>query len=172
MPRYAAFLRAVNVGGRTVRMATLRELLGEAGLTDVTTYIQTGNVVFSSSVRSAAKLEVLLEDLQRKAFGFDVVTMVRTKDEVGALIEAGRALTHPGRHMISLCKVAPSAAAVTALEAWALEGERALVIKREIHAFYDRSYNTVKLPAKLEKLAGTPSTTREFRVVEALCELL
>ena len=55
MPRYVAFLRAVNVGrGRKVEMARLRKLLTEAGYGNVSTYIQSGNVFFDSSSRSKA----------------------------------------------------------------------------------------------------------------------
>ena len=53
MPTYIALLRAVNVGGRIYKMADLREHLTESGLEDVETHIQTGNVRFRSSMRSA-----------------------------------------------------------------------------------------------------------------------
>jgi uncharacterized protein (DUF1697 family) len=172
MPRYAAFLRAVNVGGRTVRMAALRELLVEAGLNDVATHIQTGNVVFSSGLRSTAKVEALFEQVQREAFGFEVVTMVRSRPELEAAIEAGRALTDPGRHMMSICKSAPPREATLALHGWEADGERARVLGREIHTFYDKPYNEAKLATRLEKLAQTPATTREFRVVEAVLGLM
>lgn len=172
MPRYAAFLRAVNVGGRMVRMATLRDVLGEAGLADVATYIQTGNVVFSSSLRSPAKVEALFEQVQREAFGFDVVTMVRTAAELSAAVDAGRALVDPGRHMVSVCKAPPPEDATDALHAWDLPGEKAVVIGREIHSFYDKPYNEAKLATRLEKIARTAATTREFRVVEAVLDLM
>lgn len=172
MPRYAAFLRAVNIGKRTVRMATLREVLADAGFSDVATYIQTGNVVVSSSLRSAAKVEALLEKVQREAFGFEVLTMVRTVAELEAAVAAGRALRDPGRHMVSVCKEPPPTDAATALQAWDEPGEKAVVIGREIHAFYDKLYSQAKLAPRLEKLAKTASTTREFRVVEAVLDLM
>ena len=61
MTTYVAFLRAVNVGGKnTVPMAKLRDALTEAGLEDVATVLQSGNVVFRSraSASAAAKLVV------------------------------------------------------------------------------------------------------------------
>lgn len=172
MPRYAAFLRAVNIGNRTVRMATLRDVLADAGFSDVATYIQTGNVVVSSSLRSAARVETVFEQVQREAFGFDVVTMVRTVAELEAAVAAGRALSDPGRHMVSVCKAPPPDEATAALHAWDLPGEKAVVIGREIHTFYDKLYSQAKLATKLEKLAKTPATTREFRVVEAVLDLM
>ena len=57
MPRYVAFLRAVNVGGRLVKMDELRGLFGEAGLRDVETFIASGNVIFSTTATATAALE-------------------------------------------------------------------------------------------------------------------
>ena len=57
MPSYVVLLRAVNIGKRQVKMASLREWLAEEGFTDVETYIQTGNVKVASRMRSAAKVE-------------------------------------------------------------------------------------------------------------------
>ena len=54
MPRYIAFLRAVNVGGRIVKMDELREHFAAAGFSDVETFIASGNVIFSSSAKSTA----------------------------------------------------------------------------------------------------------------------
>ena len=54
MPSYVAFLRAVNVGGRFVKMAELRLALEDAGFTDVATHIQSGNVFVRSGRRSCA----------------------------------------------------------------------------------------------------------------------
>ena len=54
MPSYVAFLRAVNVGGRFVKMAGLRTALEDAWFTDVATHIQSGNVFVRSGRRSGA----------------------------------------------------------------------------------------------------------------------
>jgi len=172
MPRYAAFLRAINVGGRFVKMSDLRGALSSSDLTDVETYIQSGNVVFTSAMRSEPKVEAHVESVLADAFGFEVVTMVRTKAELSRAVSRGAELPQKGRHMLSVCKAAPPRSAVAALEAWDAPGEQAVVIGREIHTFYDKSYHEAKLPAKLEKLAQTPATAREFRVFQAVNDML
>ena len=78
MPRYAAFLRAVNVGGHIVRMEELRRVLTAAGFSDVETFIASGNVIFSSPVTDTAALERRFESALEKAFGYAVATFVRT----------------------------------------------------------------------------------------------
>ncbi|MDQ1719685.1 MAG: hypothetical protein QOE89_3638, partial [Pseudonocardiales bacterium] len=115
MPRYVAFLRAVNVGGRFVKMADLRDLLTDAGLIEVSTYIQSGNVLFSSPMRSAPKVEALIEQALLQQLGFAVDTMVRGKAELAAAVSEGNALQDPfggdGRHMASMLKASPASGA-------------------------------------------------------------
>jgi uncharacterized protein (DUF1697 family) len=52
--RYVAFLRGINVGGRTIKIAELRSYFEEAGYGEVTTVLQTGNVIFGSTERLPA----------------------------------------------------------------------------------------------------------------------
>jgi uncharacterized protein (DUF1697 family) len=79
--RYVAFLRAINVGGRIVKMDKLRDLFASMGFGGVETFIASGNVIFDA--RSDAKsLEKRIGDSLRKALGYDVGTMLRTTAEV------------------------------------------------------------------------------------------
>ncbi len=84
MPRYAAFLRAVNVGGRVVPMAELRRLFTGLGLEDVETFIASGNVVFASRARPAG-LTARIEQALAGALGYAVPTFLRTGAEVAAI---------------------------------------------------------------------------------------
>src|SRR4029453_8567157 len=71
MTAWVALLRGINVGGnRKVPMARLRELCADAGLSDVRTYIASGNLVFSSPHRSSSQLEELVADLVEREHGF------------------------------------------------------------------------------------------------------
>ena len=85
MPRYVAFLRAINVGGHIVRMEELRRVLTAAGFSDVETFIASGNVIFSSPVTDTAALERRIESALEKAFGYAVATFVRTPEELAAI---------------------------------------------------------------------------------------
>lgn len=85
MSRYVAFLRAINVGGHTVPMATLRRLFEEAGGSDVETVIASGNVVFASASRSAAALEKRLSTHLETRLGYAIAAFVRTPAEVAAV---------------------------------------------------------------------------------------
>ena len=84
---YIAFLRAVNVGGRTVKMDRLREVFARLGFADIRTYIQSGNVFFKSAETDQNKLASLIEKAIEKEFGFETATIVRTVKQVQAALE-------------------------------------------------------------------------------------
>jgi uncharacterized protein (DUF1697 family) len=83
--RYLALLRAVNVGGRTVKMERLRALFAELGFADVQTYIQSGNVFFSCAMADRAKLTLKIERHLAKSLGFEVPVFIRTLEELDAI---------------------------------------------------------------------------------------
>ena len=87
MAVFIAFLRAVNVGGTgRLPMSELRELCRNCGLAEVTTYIQSGNVVFSSRL-DGSKVKRRLESTLRERMGKPVGVYVRTPAELDAIIE-------------------------------------------------------------------------------------
>ncbi|HWV64337.1 DUF1697 domain-containing protein, partial [Chitinophaga sp.] len=87
MTRYVAFLRAVNVGKRIVKMEHLRQLLETAGFKNVSTYIQSGNVLFASRSNNVAALTEKIEQLLRATYGFEVPTIIRQVSELESVVK-------------------------------------------------------------------------------------
>jgi uncharacterized protein (DUF1697 family) len=85
MARYIAFLRAINVGGHTVKMDRLRELFEALGFANVETFIASGNVLFNASSKNTQALEKKIEKHLADALGYEVATFIRTPDEVVAV---------------------------------------------------------------------------------------
>ncbi len=85
MPHCIAFLRAINVGGRTVKMDALKAQFEALGLTNVSTFIASGNVVFETRARDLATLEQKIEKQLHGAFGFEVHTFIRSMAELSAI---------------------------------------------------------------------------------------
>jgi len=83
--RFVAFLRAINVGGRIVPMAELRTHFEALGLTDVATFIASGNVVFSSRAKAVPALAKRIASGLRGGLGYDVPVFIRTAAEVAAI---------------------------------------------------------------------------------------
>jgi uncharacterized protein (DUF1697 family) len=74
MPRYVAFLRAINVGGRTVTMERLRALFSDIGFSNVETFIASGNVIFDSKSAAPTTLEKDIERQLEASLGYSVAT--------------------------------------------------------------------------------------------------
>ena len=87
MSSYAVFLRGVNVGGITIKMADLKEALKSRPFTGVKTLLASGNVVLSSDL-SPAGVKEQFEACLREAFGYDAWVVVLGADRVGELVAA------------------------------------------------------------------------------------
>jgi uncharacterized protein (DUF1697 family) len=85
MPKYVALLRAINVGGHTVKMDHLRSLFEALGLAKVETFIASGNVIFESRSKDTPGLERKIEKHLQTALGYEVKTFVRTVAELAAV---------------------------------------------------------------------------------------
>ena len=86
MSRLVAFLRAINVGGRNVKMERIRAIFEELGLKDVETFIQSGNVIFSTRATVHDRLEKRIEGALLDALGYEVATFVRPLGEIAGLL--------------------------------------------------------------------------------------
>lgn len=82
MPRYFAFLRAINVGGHNVKMEQLRANFESLSFTKVETFIASGNVIFDSKSRNAGVLEKKIEERLHASLGYQVATFLRTDKEL------------------------------------------------------------------------------------------
>jgi uncharacterized protein (DUF1697 family) len=136
MPRLIAFLRAINVGGHTVTMARLRGEFEAAGLSDVETFIASGNVIFSSRAGTAA-LENKVEARLRASLGYDVATFIRTIAEVAAIATyrpfPDARIRTAGAFCVGFTKAPLDAAATKALMAFRTADDDFHVNGREVY---------------------------------------
>ncbi|HEY0129826.1 MAG TPA: DUF1697 domain-containing protein [Allosphingosinicella sp.] len=175
MARLIALLRAVNVGGRKLPMAQLRALCGELGWRDVETYIQSGNLVFAAPGRAEA-IEAQLEKAIKDRFGLDVPVMVRTAAQWSDYAAANPfpevARDEPNRLQLLVSKRPPDPAAAEKLMERALAGEAVKAAGGALWFHFPAGVGTSKLvPALIDKAAGSPSTSRNWRTVLKLQEM-
>ncbi len=85
MTKLIAFLRAINVGGRHVKMTELRSLFQALGFTDVQTFIASGNVIFGARFDDISSLERTIENHLHDSLGYEVSTFIRTDAEVASI---------------------------------------------------------------------------------------
>ncbi len=87
--RYVALLRGVNVGGANrVSMAELKNVFEAAGMTSVRTYINSGNIIFSTEMKDRIAVVDLLEEVLTKQTGLGIDVQLRDSDELGAIVDA------------------------------------------------------------------------------------
>jgi uncharacterized protein (DUF1697 family) len=174
MPTQVAFLRAVNVGGRTVRMERLRSVLTDLGYRDVATYIQTGNVLVSTPEADPTVLAAALRERLSAEFGFDIPVIVRAASDLPTLVAAIDARPTPlageVRTYVTFLDREPDADRRAAFEAWDAPGEVAAVIGSHVVWWLGVSFHEATLTnARIEK-GGYVATTRDLKVVRALAQ--
>jgi uncharacterized protein (DUF1697 family) len=134
MAQFAALLRGINVGGKKkIAMADLRALLTDLGYTDVRTLLQSGNAVFTARAgRHDKKIESAIAD----TFGMQVSCLIRTGDELRAVIEANPfpQFTDQGSRLMALfLSEQPSDAQLAENDPIALDPEQAVLGDRVIY---------------------------------------
>lgn len=86
---YIALLRGINVGGNNkIDMKLLKQTFERVGMNDVVTYINTGNIIFSSESLSKDELSMILEEAIHNDFGLQIKVMVRSVDDVREIMNA------------------------------------------------------------------------------------
>jgi len=175
---YIALLRAVNLAGRNrVAMSDLRELLGALRFDDCRTLLQSGNLIFRSSARSAAEIERTLEREAKTRLGLDADFFIRTADEWAALVKRNpfraEAARDPARLLAMCFKAAPEAAAVKELQAAIRGREVVRVDGRQGYIFYPDGVGRSRLTHTLiERKLGTRGTGRNWNTVLKLAALV
>ncbi len=172
MPRYVAFLRAINVGGHTVRMADLRAGFEALGFAGVETFIASGNVIFDAPAADAAALEGEIERHLRAALGYDVLTFVRTTAEVAhaATHDAFAAPPNGEALMVAFLKAAPDAGALGRLAAVPSDLDTFAADGREVYwRISGGRVSDSRFSGPLfERTVGAPATVRSVTTVRKL----
>lgn len=176
MARYAALLRGVNVGSTRLAMADLRRAVADLGHEDVKTYLQSGNVVFTSP---PTKDDILAQGIERRLadeLGLRVPVLVRSDAELAAVADASPYAAKQDdltRMLVAFLSARPTAAKVKELTVPGGENVEYEVVGREIHLhFPEGGYGRTKFTnAYLEKKLGVVATTRNWKSVLALRDL-
>lgn len=170
--RWVALLRGINLGRRNrVAMPDLRRVFEQAGCTDVASYIQSGNVVFSAD-GERNELARRLEDAVARELGVESTIVLRRAAELAKLVRAQPFGNDTSKtHVVFLAK-RPSAAAVRALRAEDVTPDEAHVAGSDLVVHLPNGVQGARLTGALvERRLGVPGTMRTWRTVERLAEL-
>lgn len=174
MSKYVAFLRAINVGGHTVKMDELRRLFESLGFSNVETFIASGNVIFDTKSKNTKALEQKIETRLRQSLGYEVVTFVRTLSEVADISIYkpfdGSTLDGEGHTVhVGFLNEDPSVEASRKLLALSCEADSFHVQGREVYWLRCGSFSDSEFSgALLEKTLGVRATFRNSNTVRRI----
>ena len=172
---YLALLRGINVGGKNILpMKGLRELITDLGCENVTTYIQSGNVVFQAKAEQelAGKIEAGI--LER--FGVKSPVILRTLDELKRTVDGNPFLLEGSEESslhVMFLKEQPSLERIKSLDPERSPGDRFAVVGRDIFLHLQNHAAKTKLTnAYFDSKLATISTGRNWRTVNRLREMM
>ena len=172
MPKYVAFLRAINVGGHTVKMDQLRQLFEELGLSKVETFLASGNVIFESSTKNEAGLEKKIREHLKTSLGYEVDTFLRTIQEV-AEIEKHSPFVADKKEKdvyVGFLHETPNAVGTSALMALRNKLNDFVISEREVYWLRLNKDDSIFLKNSLDKILKMSATVRSLSSIHKLNE--
>jgi uncharacterized protein (DUF1697 family) len=174
MPKYVAFLRAINVGGHTVRMDHLRGLFESLGFSSVETFIASGNVIFDSRSKSTKALETKIEKCLQDALGYEVRTFIRSTAELAVIakyapFKAADLKSEGSGLYIAFLEDSPGDEAKQKLLPYITETDELHVFGRELYWLSRTKMTESQFSgARLEKIFGMRVTFRNSTTVKKI----
>ncbi len=166
MQQYVAFLRGINLGPvNKISMPALREVAEGLGWSEVSTYINSGNLIFRAAV-SAAETETALAAALEQRFGKKIDVTVRTPERLRAILADNPYPDgDPSQVTIAFLTAAPPADAEARIGAYAVAEEPFTLADREIYVHYGRGLGRSKLAERFSAIVEVSSTVRNINTV-------
>ncbi len=183
MDRFVAFLRGINVAGqKAIRMAHLRHTAEKASFTNVETYIQSGNVVFTANDAEDVKgdhasMEMKLHRAILDETGFEVDVFVRSTEELRAVVttfpfEGVDPAVEDRAALVTFLATTPDPGRFTAVTAKRAPSERVALEGRTVYLYCPDGYGKSKLSnAALEHALSVRATTRNWKTLLTLVRM-
>jgi uncharacterized protein (DUF1697 family) len=177
MKTYILLLRGINVSGqKIIKMAALKELLEKLAIQNVQTYIQSGNIIFSSEETSKTSLEKTIEHLIFETYKFEVPALVFEAKEFELIIEnspyLGSEIIDANHSYFVLLKAAADASLSKALNTETYSNEEFVITSKCIYLNCKMGYGKAKCTNNFfERKLKLEATTRNYKTMSKLVEL-
>ncbi|MCE5213283.1 MAG: DUF1697 domain-containing protein [Methanobacterium sp.] len=174
MNYYISLLRGVNVGGHKIKMTQLKELYESLQLKEVKTYIQSGNVIFTTEDDNIFHLKNELERELERVFNFHIPLIIITRNELKMVIENNPFSNEDPSKLYVTFLLDPSFD-ISEIEMEKIEdnAEKYFPGKKEIYLFLPNGYGRARLTNNFfEKELKVPATTRNWKTINKLYELI
>jgi len=177
MAIFIALLRGINVGGqKKIVMASLKELFGKLGFHNVTTYIQSGNVVFRSFEKDSSKIAKSVEKGIRDRYSYDVGVIVKSLDELSETIRTNpfneTDLGKGEKIYFTLLFQKPAKETVSMLKKFDNEVDDLAVKEKTVYLLCRKGYGRSMYSNNfIEKVLKVKATTRNLETMKKLVEI-
>lgn len=178
MPTYIAILRGINVSGRNkILMANLKQLFVSLSYGNVSTYIQSGNVIFTSPETSTHIIASTISKTIAYEFGLNVPTLVLTGEQLAHSLNSMpyKSLdleTHGNKVLFTFLEQAPNPVNSAELLNYVKPPEQLSIIDKTVYLHCPNGYGKSKLSnAFIENKLGIKATTRNLKTVTKLVEM-
>jgi len=167
-------LRGINVSGKnSIKMDSLVASFKELGFENVKSYIQSGNLVFHSTIKDSEKIKSMIENNIKSAFSLDVSVIIRTKAEIEQVIKNNPFLKDKkveiDRLYVTFLSDIPDNNILATLNLSKNEGEEYHIIGKEVYLYCPNGYGRTKLNNNLfESKLKLKATTRNWNTVNKL----
>lgn len=175
---YISILRGINVSGqKRIKMVDLKALYEAQGFEGVSTYIQSGNVIFESTETDKKKIRKILERAIEEKYKFHVPVDLRTSKELKRVVEncpyeEVKVEENGTKVLVTFLKSAPPNQKQDLLLGYVKSPERLSIQGSEVYLYCPNGYGKSKLSNTLiESKLGMSATTRNWKSVKKLYEL-
>ena len=177
MYTYIALLRGINVSGhKKIKMEKLRKILSNGNLNNVHTYIQSGNIIFSSSSNDCKKLAKEISIYIYQEYGFDVPVIVKTVDQWSEIIESNPFLNstdiNPKSLYVTFLYDTPTREDIERLNNYEFDSEKYILKDCIIYCLYPNGSGRSKMTNNFfEKKLKVSATSRNWNTSNKLFTL-
>ena len=176
MRTFVALFRGINVGGKNkLPMKDLVSLMENTGLKNVRTYIQSGNVVFQTADSMVPDLDKKIQDSILGRHGLSLGLVILDKNEVDRSVSENpfpEAASEPKSVHLTFLSALPTNPDIEALERIRVPSERFALHEKVFYLHAPEGIGRSKLAAKIEKALGVSCTSRNWRTVLKLQEMI
>lgn len=174
MYKYISLLRGINVGGNNkIKMLALRALYESMGFSNVSSYIQSGNVTFTSASCDKKRMTGTIAENITKKFGVEINVLIKSKAELRNIIEENPYTEIAHKNLsklhITFLQNQASKSAMLQLNKILLDSDEFFAAKDVIYLYCPNGYGRTKLTnTHLERILGVSATTRNFKTIYTL----
>jgi uncharacterized protein (DUF1697 family) len=177
MKTYIALLRGINVSGqKIIKMEVLRKVLGELDFKNITTYIQSGNIIFDSTISDVAVLEDQIANKIEKHFGFLVPVRITTSEELKTIVLENpfveENLLDDKQPYVAFLSDIPTTTNIEELRTIDFSNDQFVAKNKALYLWYaDSAANTKLSNVIIEKKLQLKATSRNWKTVLKLIAL-